>query len=117
MGYVTYYSGEGKVDIELDPEANLTLTLKFKVRGSSDPGCTYGPPERCYPPEGEEEREVIGVELKALVGHNEWVTVASAEGPFTAKVADAFYLAYSDQLDGAPFEEDARDPEYNEDFD
>jgi len=44
------------------------LNIEFHSKGYEDPGCTYGPPENCYPPEGEDERwlseaTINGVEL------------------------------------------------------
>jgi len=34
------------------------LVIDFTSSGYYDPGCTYGPPENCYPPEGEAEEEL-----------------------------------------------------------
>lgn len=53
-------TADGEVEyIDLDVSARIT---------DYDPGCIYGPPERCYPPEGGEveDLEVVlpsGVEL------------------------------------------------------
>ena len=32
------------------------LEINFLSSGYNDPGRSYGPPERCYPPEGDDER-------------------------------------------------------------
>jgi hypothetical protein len=37
------------------------LVIEFESSGYYDPGKTYGPPENCYPPEGDDEREVTDV--------------------------------------------------------
>jgi len=39
------------------------LEVDFTSSGYEDPGRVYGPPEDCYPPEGEEEREVVTARL------------------------------------------------------
>ena len=39
------------------------LVIGFRSSGYSDPGVLSGPPERCYPPEGEDERVLDYVEL------------------------------------------------------
>lgn len=39
------------------------LAIEISAKGYYDPGRTYGPPEKCYPPEGSEEREVVRMEI------------------------------------------------------
>lgn len=41
-------------------ESPLELTVNVSSTGYYDPGKTYGPPEDCYPPEGDNERPVTG---------------------------------------------------------
>lgn len=41
----------------------VTLELDCESTGYYDPGRTYGLPEDCYPPEGEDEREVVAARL------------------------------------------------------
>jgi len=36
----------------------VDMEIQYSVNGYYDPGCTYGPPENCYPPESDEERTV-----------------------------------------------------------
>ena len=45
-------------DIPLTEESDATFELVIEGTSSGyyDPGRTYGPPEKCYPPEGEDER-------------------------------------------------------------
>lgn len=39
---------------------DLEMEIQYDVKGYYDPGVLTGPPEYCYPPEGDEEREVTG---------------------------------------------------------
>ncbi len=41
----------------------VTLELDCESSGYYDPGRTYGLPEDCYPPEGEDERAVVAARL------------------------------------------------------
>src|SRR3990167_8077293 len=41
----------------------LELNIEFSYDGYDDPGRTYGPPERCYPPEREMNVEIIGARV------------------------------------------------------
>lgn len=41
-----------------------TLNIEVVCSGYSDPGRTYGPPEDCYPPEEDDERELECIELE-----------------------------------------------------
>ena len=36
------------------------IHIPFRSKGYYDPGRLYGPPEKCYPPEGDEERTLFG---------------------------------------------------------
>lgn len=45
-------------------ETPLDIFIRFNSRGYYDPGCTYGPPENCYPPEGDDERTLIEVRME-----------------------------------------------------
>lgn len=36
------------------------FVIDYSVSGYYDPGYTSGPPENCYPPEGDEERNLVG---------------------------------------------------------
>ena len=40
---------------------DVSLVLAFFSTGYHDPGCSSGPPEYCYPPEGADERTPDGV--------------------------------------------------------
>ena len=39
------------------------LVIEFASSGYNDPGCIYGDPGNCYPPEGDDERTVTGMTL------------------------------------------------------
>ena len=43
------------------------LNIEFTSEGYEDPGCTYGPPENCYPPEGEDERLLSEATINGIV--------------------------------------------------
>jgi hypothetical protein len=43
-------------DVSGELLTDVSLVLPFLSSGFSDPGHTYGPPELCYPPEGDDER-------------------------------------------------------------
>lgn len=40
------------------------IFIVFRAVGYYDSGCTYGPPENCYPPEGDEERTMFKVRFE-----------------------------------------------------
>jgi len=44
-------------------EAVEELTIDARSSGYYDPGVLSGPPERCYPPEGDDERIVEGASI------------------------------------------------------
>lgn len=46
----------------------VTLELDCESSGYYDPGRVYGMPEDCYPPEGEDEREVVAASLTHPAG-------------------------------------------------
>ncbi len=47
----------------LDDDAVYEIEIDCTSSGYSDPGCTHGEPEMCYPPESEDERIVVGAML------------------------------------------------------
>ena len=46
----------------------VTLVLDCESTGFYDPGRTYGLPEDCYPPEGEDDREIVSATLAYPAG-------------------------------------------------
>lgn len=58
-----------------------------------DPGRTYGPPEKCYPPEGG-ECEIVSVKLNGKeIPYAEWEKIG-----LDAKVEDEIEQAVADRL-------------------
>lgn len=62
MGRVTKWRGVRGTAVD----KGGMLEIDFTSSGYSDPGFISGPPEKCYPPEGEEERTVKGARLFGL---------------------------------------------------
>jgi len=112
MGRIEHYTGKGSVQINFGEDEQIALVIHFRVAGWSDPGQTYGPPERCYPPEGDEEREVTGFQVLAQPKPNEYVSLVETYGSFTQDVNDAFFGAFGDKLNDAPYDLD--EPDYPE---
>jgi len=42
-----------------------SIHINYRVKGYYDPGQMCGPPERCYPPEGDNEVLLDGVEMQS----------------------------------------------------
>lgn len=53
--------GSGEFESTCTTSTGHEFDVLVKWRGYSDPGNASGPPEYCYPPEGEVEFEVIGL--------------------------------------------------------
>lgn len=63
----------------------FTVLINFLSSGYYDPGQTYGPPENCYPPEGDDERLPDGVEIES---NGKKVVISANE---SNEIFDAFY--------------------------
>lgn len=103
------YSGKGTVQLDLGRGDNadaLGLVVSFKVEGWSDPGKCYGPPENCYPPDGEETRTVTGLEFILRGKDGNWITLSKVEGPFNDEAAEILTDALYDGIENADFEEE-----------
>ena len=112
---ITRYAG--------DSELPLEITILFHLSGYHDPGCTYGPPENCYPSEGEDEQEIIGIKIgetelpesvwKSLKPHI-WDCINESEGlrDDLDILAGDLMADCGDDRDGGEFERD-RDDSYN----
>jgi hypothetical protein len=82
-------------DEEADFEADLCVTATVRCKGYNDPGRCSGPPEDCYPPEGDNE----GTVLHVLVGDVEFTPDMTAEA---AKAAvDKLLAAVEKDIDSA----------------
>ena len=55
-----------KVSITYTDESSPAFIAEFRIfatLSAYDPGCTYGPPENCYPPEGGELEQIDDIDL------------------------------------------------------
>ena len=52
-----------KTEAALEHDEPYELVIEFRSSGYYDPGVLSGPPEKCYPPEGDDEREMESVTL------------------------------------------------------
>lgn len=48
------------------------VVLEVECKGYYDPGKTSGPPENCYPPEGEDERVVVSGKMREITYVKQW---------------------------------------------
>lgn len=79
-GYlINYYETNGNILEEAE------LLIEYKVSGYYDPGRISGPPEHCYPPESDEEREV---EFASLILDKDVCIKIPSE--YMDKIYDAF---------------------------
>jgi hypothetical protein len=44
----------------------IEMEIEWSYKGYEDPGVCSGPPERCYPPEGEDERTIEDVKINGV---------------------------------------------------
>lgn len=76
------YTNDGDTETIYEIECDVT---------PYDPGRTYGPPEKCYPPEGG-ECEIVSVKLNGKeIPYELWVQIgldAKVEGEIEEAVAD-----------------------------
>jgi hypothetical protein len=66
-----------QIEAALEHGESYELTIEFRSSGYYDPGVLSGPPEKCYPPEGDDDREMEGVALSAE--NNKEVELTHAE--------------------------------------
>lgn len=59
------WSGTGHYYNEYE---GVEYEVEYDYEGYYDPGCTYGPSENCYPPEGEHEISNISITPKPPEG-------------------------------------------------
>lgn len=98
------YKGGEKVIEEAEVE------IDYDVRGYYDPGCVSGPPENCYPPEGDEEREVTGGGI---------IFSEKAIFDIPEEFCNKIYDAFEEEINNKDFDFDSYDdgPEYEPDYD
>lgn len=80
---------------------DVVLVLPFLSSGYYDPGVTNGPPERCYPPEGDDERLPNGVAYLDLGTRDNRVE-------FTKEQTERLFELLESEIHEAELEEDER---------
>ena len=64
MSRTSHWTTCGTYSFEIGTaESGAEIIIHFTSRGYYNPGCTYGDPGRCYPPEGDDERTLDYVEI------------------------------------------------------
>ena len=92
-----YSTQDSEFDIEIH---DIPLTIKYT--GWEDTGRTSGPPENCYPPEGE-------LDFQVFIGEDD--ITALIAGDILKKIEDACWERLRD--DARPYEEQRADFEYD----
>jgi hypothetical protein len=80
----------------------FTLRIPYRSKGYYDAGQCSGPPERCYPPEGEDER--------FLDGFAEVVGLGKLDKPLSEKVFDLFV----DQIEKVEIDTEPEPPDWED---
>ena len=83
-------------------KTEATLTIHFLSSGYYDSGCTSGPPENCYPPEGEDERIL------------DWIEADGQELP--QDLAARLFEKFQDKVDALEMELPEYEPPERDDF-
>lgn len=93
-----YSSGERLVQEE--------FIIDYEVSGYYDPGYISGPPENCYPPEGDEERNLVGcsIDLPKIDS-----IIVLPESCF-----DKVYYLFSEDIGKEDFTESGNDYDYDD---
>lgn len=106
---ITSLLGPLALELRKDSEDEHTfdLVISFVSSGYYDPGRTYGPPENCYPPEYEDERE-----LESIAVIWEGITGESRELALPEKQAQEVFDYFSTQIDEVEIDEDYDVGEY-----
>ena len=78
-----------------------------------DPGIAYGPPERCYPPEGGELLDLVITDWWGEIRTSEWLIAEIGIAAYERAEEDAFASAEDDGPDPDWAREDRQ--EYEED--
>jgi hypothetical protein len=81
------------------------IVIKFVSSGYYDPGRTYGDPYHCYPPEGDDERELDGLAI-----------VNSLDG-LSKKASQELFDFYEDEIYDVQIDTEPDEPEYEPDYD
>lgn len=91
-----------------DPEdIAAELIIKFESNGFYDPGRTYGDPYYCYPPEGEDERTIIG---------NVEVLEGTAKRHLSKEASDELFDIYLKKIEDVEIDCSPHEPDYEPDY-
>jgi hypothetical protein len=89
-------------------DGEITVIIPFKSQGYYDPGICSGPPERCYPPEGEDERLLNGrVKLESQQG-------AVARVPLDPDVSQKFFDFFVEDIEEVKVNTEPEPPDFDE---
>jgi hypothetical protein len=97
-------------DVKIDPEKEFSdaqLEIEFTSTGYCDPGKLSGPPEDCYPPEGDDERSLVTIEL----------STTSYSVIIEGDLADKLFAKYASDVDDVEIDESNDDGGYDPDDD
>jgi hypothetical protein len=86
-------------ELEKEYPALDEIEMIVEAKGYEDPGVCSGPPERCYPPEGDDERFLNDIKLRC--GKKPWVSVRKE--CFERIKGHAFWEQEMDKLDIGDF--------------
>jgi hypothetical protein len=100
---------------DADKDTSLELDIEFSSSGYYDAGRVSGPPEDCYPPEGEDERTLDCITVHGPGG-------SGVKFKLEGKVADAVFDHFFDiveevELDTDRGGDDDIDPPDDDDYD
>lgn len=91
-------------------DTSFTLDIAFRSSGYYDPGKTYGPPENCYPPEGEDERLIDGQVVVSFVD-------AEKTKKLSKEASDELFSQFEDEIQKKELGDWDDEPDYEPDYD
>jgi hypothetical protein len=90
------------------------LDIEFMSSGYYDPGKIYGPPEDCYPPEGDDERELYNLVVASF--HNAGVNEKTQK--LSKQASEELFNLYEQEVKDAElgdWDDGPDEPDYFED--
>jgi len=103
----------GDVVPDEENEVCLEFGFKFDYSGYYDPGVCSGPVERCYPPEGDDERLVTGVVITFTDQNRDDVDLSEKTSEELGNLEEVSKALYDQEIDK---ERDYDPPDYNDDY-
>lgn len=86
-------------------EDSYDLVIEFLSSGYYDEGKTYGPPENCYPPEGDEERVPARAYLIHYTTQPLGVWLSAEEIELSSEKMDELFDHFKDKIDEVELED------------